>query len=332
MRAAPLPLVQALFADLADGRWHSGAALARRHRVTRAAVWKAVEQLRELGLPLRAAQHRGYALERSLAPLDAAKIRAALPQDVGALIERCDIVWTTPSTNAELLARPPAAAGRWQLLLAENQSAGRGRRGRRWQSALGCSLCVSLGLALAELPAEISALTLVAGLAVCRAAGEAGATDLQLKWPNDLVRAGAKLGGILTELRAEAGGPAWVVVGIGLNLYLTARERARIRRSGVIAGDLATAGLAVDRNTLVVAILTQFSRDVAQFLREGFAPFAERWRAVDALRDRPVVAHGFDAHVAGIARGIDPRGALLIETPAGMRTVIGGDITLRDSP
>lgn len=330
-------LTQKIFYALADGSVHSGEALAESAGVTRSAVWKAIEQLRELGLEIEAQTNRGYRLTVPCEPLEAKRIRASLSSEVRATTDVL-VEWETESTNAVLLAATPPPAGQFVALLTENQTGGRGRRGRAWRSALGGSLCLSIATSFEPLPRDLPALTLVIGACVREALLALGAKDLALKWPNDLVTRSApnttsliKLGGILVELRAEAGGPGHVVVGVGLNLRLDEEAKATIAKSGTIAGDLRSQGIDVAaRNRLVGAVIDRCVEGLVRFSDEGFAPFIAGWRAADALRDQPVrVFDGADER-NGIARGIDSQGALQLETADGRRTAIfGGEVSVR---
>jgi BirA family biotin operon repressor/biotin-[acetyl-CoA-carboxylase] ligase len=334
----PVPaLPRRLFAALADGALHSGAELAAREGVTRSAVWKAIGQLRDDGALIESLPNRGYRMQFACAPLDAAALRAALPVDIAPRFDSIDCAWSVDSTNTALLARGAPPAGEFRLLVAEHQSAGRGRLGRRWVGALGGSLLLSVSAGLAELPRDVATLPLVAGLAVRRALELQGIAGVLLKWPNDIVAkpaAGAtlhKLGGILTELRAEASGPAHVVIGIGLNLRLGTGVRAQIAPGALppAALDELAADLP-DRNGLAAAIAAECAAGLGTLLREGFGPRRAAWNAADALAGEPVVVRGAGVdELAGIARGIDASGALQIEQGGALRTVVAGDVSLR---
>ena len=342
-------LAQRVFATLADGGLHSGEALAMRAGVTRSAVWKAIEALRADGLAIDAATNRGYRLAAPCEALDPAALRAALTPVAAARSRRLEVVWETGSTNADLLAAPPPPVGSWDALLAENQRGGRGRRGRAWRAALGDSLCLSLATAFEPLPRDLPAATLVVGVCVLRALRGLGADGLALKWPNDLVVSAdrgsgaapaplAKAGGILVELRAEAGGPAHVVVGIGLNLRapeaLAAALAAQTEVGALPPAGLEACGIEVGRrNALAAAVVSQCIEGLELFAAAGFAPFREAWRAADALRDRVVRAQGAmgpTGVLEGIARGIDDAGALWFEDATGARqALVAGEVSVR---
>jgi BirA family biotin operon repressor/biotin-[acetyl-CoA-carboxylase] ligase len=218
--AGAAPLAQRVYQLLADQQFHSGTRLAAECAVSRSAVWKAIASLRELGVTVDTVSHRGYRLPRATAPLEASRVRKALPAAVAGRLRHASTVWSTGSTNADLLLQTDLPAGRFDFLAAEFQSAGRGRRTRSWIAPPGGAICLSLSWSFASLPAAIGALSLAVGVCVLRALARLGIAGVELKWPNDLVADGAKVGGILAELSAEAAGPAFVVIGIGINVAL----------------------------------------------------------------------------------------------------------------
>ncbi|MGH7072374.1 MAG: biotin--[acetyl-CoA-carboxylase] ligase [Acetobacteraceae bacterium] len=324
------PLVARVFAELADSEFHSGEQLAERLGVSRSAVWKAVESLRELGATLHAVRNKGYRLRSGSDALDFQRITGLLPQTARAHVRSVETGWTVDSTNSVLLARENPPFGACEVLLAEYQTAGRGRRGRAWVAPPGGSICLSLSWAFREVPQDLGALGLVIGVCALRALRESGLENAQLKWPNDLVVEGKKLGGILIELRGESDGPACVVIGIGLNVVLGADLLQEIGKTGVAATDLVTAGLEQpSRNALAASLVTQVVRGLLVFEKEGLRPFAEEWRTADALRGRQIDVHTLEGVARGLARGIDLHGALVVETPNGVRRFISGDVTVR---
>ena len=329
-RAAAPPLAARVFAALADGRFHSGQELARDLGVSRSAVWKAAGALRELGATLHAVRNRGYRLPSGRDALDAGRIRSQLPPEAREHVRDIQAVWTVDSTNSALLARPNPPCGKSEILLAEYQTAGRGRRGRAWLAPPGGAICLSLSWTFREVPRDLGALGLVVGVCILRARRAAGLTDLNLKWPNDVLFEGRKLGGVLIELRAEGAGNACVVIGMGLNVALGAPLLEAIGRTGVLATDLVGAGLThPSRNALAAALIAEVLRALPVFEAEALRPFVEEWRAADALRARPIEVRAIGSIARGLARGIDLHGALLLETPQGVRRFVSGDVTVR---
>ncbi|HUO20471.1 MAG TPA: biotin--[acetyl-CoA-carboxylase] ligase [Steroidobacteraceae bacterium] len=329
MRATPL--AAQVFAQLADGRFHSGEELAKSLGVSRSAVWKAVGALRTLSVELEAVRNRGYRLAAATEPLDAARIRSQLPREVQKHVAKLETVWSTASTNTALLNRPAPRSGTSEVLLAEHQSAGRGRRGRAWLAPPGGAICLSLSWTFPAVPPDLGALGLAVGVCALRALHALGVRGAGLKWPNDLLVGGRKLAGVLIDLRAESAGPAYVVIGIGLNVALGSGLLQKIAAAGPPAADLASAGLVSPARNGVAARLVSHSIDgLIAFGRDGLKPFIEEWRAADALRGRPVEVKTVEgASSRGLARGIDAHGALVVETPAGLARFISGDVSVR---
>ena len=330
-RAAPL--VAQVFAELADGRFHSGEELAKSLGVTRSAVWKATGALRALGATLHAVRNRGYRLAERSDPLDAARIRTALGREARERVARIETVWSLPSTNTRLLERADPAGDSSEVLLAEYQTAGRGRLGRAWLAPPGGAVCLSVSWTFREAPRDLGALGLVIGVCALRTLRGLRVADAALKWPNDLLVGGRKIGGVLIELRAESAGPACVVIGIGLNVALGAMLLEKIAATGTEATDLASAGIAAaSRNAVAAALVSDCLRGLIDFERSGLRPFLEEWRAADALSGRPVHVSAAGGTARGLARGIDLHGALVVETAQGLRRFVSGDVSVRSEP
>ena len=325
------PLVARVFSELADGEFHSGEQLADSLGVTRSAVWKAVGSLRELGATLHAVRNRGYRLRSGSDALDAERITALLPVAVRARARSIETAWTVDSTNSVLLARPNPPFGICEIFMAEYQTAGRGRRGRPWVAPPGGSICLSLSWTFREVPQELGALGLAIGVCELRMLKEFGLAPA-LKWPNDILIEGRKLGGILIEVRAESDGPACVIIGIGINVALGAALLKRIAENtnAVTPIDLVMGGLRQpSRNALAAALISHVVPALVAFEKDGLRPFVDEWRAADALRGRQVDVHTIEGVARGLARGIDLHGALVVETLQGVRRFISGDVTVR---
>lgn len=320
---------EALLRRLADGQSHSGEALARDFGVTRAAVWKQTAKLRDWGIRVQASAGQGYRLGRPVDLLDREQLGAVAHARLGTV----EVFTQLPSTNRYLLGRAPPPPGKLEACLAEYQTAGRGRRGRSWQAPLGSGLCLSVAWRFVETPPQLTALTLAIGVVARRViAATAGAT-LELKWPNDLVWCGAKIGGILVELNAEAYGGCHVVAGLGLNVSLPVEQLAGLSDWPGGATDLAHAlgGSAPPRRTeLALAFLVALADFFHEYAGAGFGPYRDEWRRADFLNGRRVRCVDADGATFAIARGIDEDGALLLEAGDGAhRRMISGDVSLR---
>lgn len=308
----------------------SGDALAREAGLTRAAVWKRIEALREAGVPIAARAGRGYALAAPLDLLDADAILAALPDAARGQVDTLDVAWSIDSTSSELLRRGTGGAGA-QVLLAERQTGGRGRRGRAWASPLAANLYLSVARRFEAGLARLGGLSLVAGVAVVQALHALGIAQARLKWPNDVVVVDAgglrKLGGILVEGGGEHAGPARAVVGIGLNVRMPAREAAAIDQPWI---DLvALHDPPPTRDALAAALLAQLLPALAAFDRDGLAPFLPRYAAFDALAGQPVRVLAGDGEARGVALGVADDGALRVRLAQGERLFHAGEVSLR---
>ncbi|MGH8133240.1 MAG: biotin--[acetyl-CoA-carboxylase] ligase [Steroidobacteraceae bacterium] len=327
------PLVASVFVQLSDGRFHSGEDLAQSLGVSRSAIWKATGTLREFGATLHAVRNRGYRLASAGEPLEAGRIRERLAREVRDHVASLECTWSIPSTNAALLTRPNPSPGKTEVLLAEYQTAGRGRRGRSWLAPPGGAICLSLSWTFREVPANLSALGLVIGVCALRALKDLGVAGATLKWPNDLLVGGGKLGGVLIDLRAESAGPACVVIGIGVNVALGATLMKQIAESGMPAADLKSAGLAESsRNAVAAVLISACVRGLKDFEGQGLKFFIEEWRLADALRGRRVEVRAAEGVSRGLACGIDADGALRVETAQGVKRFISGDVTVRPAP
>jgi BirA family biotin operon repressor/biotin-[acetyl-CoA-carboxylase] ligase len=324
------PLPKRVYRLLSDGQFHSGTKLAADCRVSRNAIWKAIAALRALGVTVQAVPNRGYRLPTATALLERERIVKLLPREVGRRLRTGECVWRTGSTNTDLLQRDAPSAGDFDFLTAEYQTAGRGRRARSWFAPPGGAICLSMSWCFASLPRDISALSLAIGVCVLRGMAQTGVTGAALKWPNDLVVGSAKLGGILIELRAEAGGPAYVVIGLGLNVALGAAVLEQVAASGTQAADLVGLGAVhPDRNQIAAALIASMAAGLDEFERDGFGVFVPEWRAADALSGKSVVISSEAGSVTGHARGIDSGGALCLQTRDGLQRFVTGEVSAR---
>ncbi len=313
---------------LADGRFHSGAALGRSLGVSRAAVWKAIRKIRDdWQLSVQAVRGRGYRLTEPLQLLERERILAVLDVKQSARLERLDIVWSTASTNRLAFDLAPSRAGQVAGVLAEHQSAGRGRRGRRWESPLGRNLYLSLIWHFGGDVTNLSGLSLVVALAVLRTLQQEGAQGIGLKWPNDVLWQDRKLCGVLLEMQGESTGPWQVVMGVGLNVAMEDHPGLHIERPWV---DLRTVlGGSPDRNRLAGTLLAELIDMVDDYQRHGLSPFLEEWRQHDVTANRPVELQFAERTVRGTARGIDEQGALLLESDGAVQAHHAGEVSLR---
>jgi len=317
---------------LADGRARSGPALAAELGITRAAIWKAIGRLREMGLTIGASRSTGYRLEQPVEWLSADAIRVRLAPRAAALLADLEVHWTLPSTSDHLLRAEPPAAGRGRACFAEFQSGGRGRRGRAWLAPLGQTVCLSVAWSFSTSPAQLHTLGLAAGVAVMRALQPFNIGGLGLKWPNDVLLDGGKLGGVLVDVQGESGGPLQAVVGVGLNWCVGEAVNTAV----AAAGGLPTASLAAHcagvegaRNALAAGLLSELLALFPTFASTGFGAFLPEWRRADALCGLDISVTGEQGSLRGNAAGIEADGQLRLTTPGGVERLLTGDVSIR---
>lgn len=257
--------------------------------------------------------------------LDPALTLAALGHRAGAFALR--VVDECGSTNSELVDRPPADDGRIHVLAAERQTAGRGRRGRQWQSWPGASLTFSALWRFAPGSPVPAGLSLVAGLALARALEKLGVQGLQLKWPNDVLVHGEKLAGILVELLPGRGRTPAAVIGIGVNLQLPAD--AHIPDQPGVTDLSAHCSPLPDRASLLGVLLAELHDLFELYATAGFAALRGAWQQRNAFADLPVRISGEGGELTGLCAGVDEDGALLIRGEAGLTRVLSGEVSLR---
>lgn len=331
------PLLLKLLSCLSDGQHRSGLILTHVTGATSSEVFRALDILERAGLRFVRSPDGSIGLVTPFAVLDEDIVRSELARaSVNAKISVAAVV---DSTNTSLMNAVRRGAlvrtgESMTILAAEIQRAGRGRQGRTWHACAGTSLTVSFAKHLPQGLADLSGLSLVCGLAVREALLQQG-VSIELKWPNDLLHAGKKLGGILVEVHPEAERGTWAVIGVGLN---TAADAIRAKALGqdmegtLLVTDLTALGAPspVDRNHIVADIAVALSARLARFEVAGFSEFSTDWNAHHAYRDRPVelIERGVTV-CRGIARGVDALGRLCVDTDTGCQSVVAGDVSLR---
>jgi BirA family biotin operon repressor/biotin-[acetyl-CoA-carboxylase] ligase len=316
-----------LLALLAGGGEISGADIAATLGITRAAVWKQVEQLRARGLSVRAEAGRGYRLDAPIELFDAARIAAAMTTQERARVGAIDVRWQIDSTSSEL-ARTADSLPMPRACLAEIQTAGRGRRGRRWQTPLAGGIALSFVRRFDGGMAALSGLSLVAGIAVLRALADAGIAGAALKWPNDIVASRQKLGGILVELGGDALGPCRAIVGIGINVRIGTEQGGAIDQPWTDLASLGN-GAAPSRNAIAGRMLARLAEALDVFAEHGFAAFERDYAQHDALRGRDIVVASGSERWTAVANGVTSRGALRVVRDGRSIDVDSGEVSVR---
>jgi BirA family biotin operon repressor/biotin-[acetyl-CoA-carboxylase] ligase len=232
------------------------------------------------------------------------------------------------STNTHLMKRAATQDVDGVVCIAERQTGGRGRRGRTWLTPSGGSIALSLGRHVAVEITDIAPLSLIVGLAVANAMARCGIGGISLKWPNDILLDGAKVGGILIELPAIAA-PLKVVTGIGINVGAGSEVSSRL---GFSVGDLRSRNSEISRNDIVANLIDSFYEFTSKFQLQGFQSMRADWEALHEYQDRRVHLIGTNESIEGIARGVTASGELILDTDLGVRHFSGGEVSLRGDP
>ncbi|MCL5981256.1 MAG: biotin--[acetyl-CoA-carboxylase] ligase [Firmicutes bacterium] len=308
------------------GRYVSGEELSQRLGVTRTAVWKQIQALREEGYGIEALPRLGYRLLVAPDLLLPAEIQGGLATSV--LGRKVYHYRETDSTNR--LARELGSRGEPEgtLVVAERQQAGRGRLDRKWFSPAG-GIWLSLLLRPQLFPHQAQLLTLVAAVAAVEATEAVSGLVPGIKWPNDLLLAGSKLAGILTEVSAEIDLVHYLVLGVGVNANIPADAfPAELRETATSM--LAVLGQPVNRAAWVRQFLQYFEKHYLVVGSSGFDDLLARWRRYSVTLGHEVTVYLPGRQVSGTAIDIDDHGALQVRTEAGIETFPAGEIRLRD--
>lgn len=319
MKDNTIPLT--LMSILADGQFHSGEQLGDSLGMSRAAINKHIQTLRDWGVDVFTVPGKGYSLPEPVQLLDEEVIRNQVQKGSVAVLPVID------STNQYLLDRLSSLQS-GDACIAEYQQAGRGRRGRKWFSPFGANLYLSMYWRLEQGPAAAIGLSLVIGIVMAEVLHDLGADQVRVKWPNDLYLQDRKLAGILVELTGKTGDAAQIVIGAGINLAMR-RVESEVVNQGWI--NLQEAGIKIDRNKLAVRLINELRVALEQFEKEGLSPFLMRWEKLDNFIHRPVKLIIGDREIFGISRGIDEQGALLLEQNGVIKAWVGGEISLRSA-
>ncbi|MEW7313144.1 bifunctional biotin--[acetyl-CoA-carboxylase] ligase/biotin operon repressor BirA [Buttiauxella gaviniae] len=317
MKDNKIPLT--LIRILSDGEFHSGEQLGEQLGMSRAAINKHIQTLRDWGVDVFTVPGKGYSLPDPIQLLDEQLIKSQIETGSVAVLPVID------STNQYLLDRLETLQS-GDACIAEYQQAGRGRRGRQWFSPFGANLYLSMYWRLEQGPAAAVGLSLVIGIVMAEVLRELGAEKVRVKWPNDLYLNDRKLAGILVELTGKTGDAAQIVIGAGINLAMRNVATDMINQGWI---NLQEAGINIDRNALAIRIIKELRKALHLFEDEGLAPFLPRWELLDNFIHRQVKLIIGDKEIYGISRGINEQGGLLLEQDGVIKPWVGGEISLR---
>ncbi|MEK1940970.1 MAG: bifunctional biotin--[acetyl-CoA-carboxylase] ligase/biotin operon repressor BirA [Pseudomonas sp.] len=309
-----------LLALLQDGRFHSGEALGAALGISRAAVWKRLQEMEvSSGLAVHKVRGRGYCLPNPIVLLECEKLTNNPGDWVPYVLDSVD------STNAEAFRRLEGGAQPVFFVVAERQTAGRGRRGRAWVSPFADNIYYSLILRIEGGAGQLDGMSLVVGLAVLAALREHGISGAGLKWPNDVLVSGRKIAGILLEMTGDPADVCHVVVGIGVNVNMRDVEAVDQPWTSM-RNEL---GVLVDRNAFVNSLNVHLFQFLSIHRDAGFQALKPVWEEAHLWQGKNVRLAAGVQHVDGLVLGVDARGALRLLVEGVEHQYSGGELSLR---
>ena len=321
MSESALTLRSELVIMLADGDFHSGQTLAEHFQISRTAVANHINALIELGLDIYSVKGKGYRIATPLNLLTKPDIHS-----YSALTQRVplEVLSVVDSTNTYLKQRIDSVA-HGHTVVAEAQTAGRGRRGRHWVSPFGASLYLSMCWRFQGGYQQIGGLSLYVGYCLIQALKKHKVDGLAVKWPNDIYRHGRKLGGILVEVEGQIGTEVACIIGAGINIRLPEALDSIEQPFNDLSDH------EIDRNHLCASIIENLHQSLPQFEQHGLAPILHEWNAMDVFAQQQVTITGTNQLHQGVNHGINEQGALQLKTADGMIAIHGGEVSLRAS-
>jgi BirA family biotin operon repressor/biotin-[acetyl-CoA-carboxylase] ligase len=314
---------------LADGGFHSGQAIADKIHLSRTAVWKKIQSIKEgCGLTIHAVSGKGYRIPGGLDLLEeqnlTEQLQAALGDDSGFV----RVFNQIDSTNQYMLDCIDVDDNHWGVCIAEMQSKGRGRRGRQWYSPYGKNIQLSVGVMLNMPMTDVSGLSIATGVVVAGFLSDIGVKDVALKWPNDIHVDQKKIAGLLLEVRGEAEGPVKTVLGVGLNLDMSWAMRQNIDQPFTDVKHHLNGPLP-SRTTLVASLVTRLYRAIEEYKLKGLSYFLKHWERFDSYLGQNIVIASASSQYYGRYIGLDEQGRLLLKNDVGIKAYSAGEVSLR---
>jgi len=303
----------------------SGDALAQELGISRAAIWKHIDALRKQGANIQSHNGQGYQLCSDFFSAVTLQAQCSELRYIGKHIQYFDRL---DSSNREAMRQAEAGAKEGTVIIAEQQSAGRGRLGRTWHT-VDDALAFSIILRPPLSPEQVPQLSLLTAVALQQALSQY-CNDIRIKWPNDLLIHGAKVSGILTEMRAEPGLVHAVIVGIGINIKTP--EQGWPEDILQTVTDLQShQPEPISRLQCAASVLKSMDDCYATYLEQGFAPIRDAWWQAHAASGQKVRVHDGKTYIEGIAQALDDDGALLLSTSNGVQRIIAGELELLEA-
>lgn len=310
-----------------QGHYISGEELSKRLQLSRTAVWKHIHRLREEGYQIEAQPNLGYCLQFVPDQLTAAELKNGLSTNCfGQVVHYFATVDSTNNVAKELAGN---GAEEGTIVVAEEQQAGKGRRGRSWYSPAGTGISLSIILRPRLEPQDAPKFTLVAAVATARAITAATGVNAQIKWPNDLLINGRKCVGILTEMNAEIGCINYLVIGIGINVNLDASQLPP-ELQGQVTSLMSAAGRRISRVSLVQHLLSELEILYQQLQNGGFPAILDEWRSLTGMLGRQVRVTTLNEVIEGTVMDVNADGALILcRADGSLQTIMAGDVSVR---
>lgn len=309
-----------LYRLLADGQFHSGSELGRTLGISRAAIWKKIKKLQEQGISIESVTGKGYQLGQSVTFIVAEFLKSELPSYENILVfDQLD------STNLEVRRQLKSGSSN-VLVIAEEQTEGRGRRGRQWESPYAKNIYLSLVWPVTHGMAQLEGLSLAVGLAVYRALQPYIEIGLGLKWPNDVLIKNKKIAGILIELLGDPADSFFAVIGIGINVNVQANQ---LNVDSPWTSLAIETGKCIDRNELIVALITHLQEILKQQCEHGFASMQKEWEQVHLWQNKMVSLSFAEHEIVGEVLGVSSIGELELLVEGEQKSFAGGELTLR---
>lgn len=314
---------------LADGKFHSGEILANQFKVSRVSIWNAISEAEQFGIEIHSVRGKGYKLTHAVELLDESSIKRAIGEQANFF--NIEVMDTTTSTNSVMMQRASEGLPHASCIATNIQTAGKGRRGRKWVSELGENLTFSFLWRFNQGAAMLSGLSLVVGIALIRTFKQLGINQALLKWPNDVLifheKAYKKLAGILIELQGDMDGQSLAVIGIGINLNISKKQIKKIDQPAI---DLQTITQeSMNPNNLIALIIKELARVLSEFELNGFSSLKEEWVMSHAFHEKVIsLTKGDGQNVIGKVIDISDEGSLILQTNKGQQNFSSGEVVL----
>jgi len=318
-----------LIKQLADGEFYSAKQLADALGVSRTSIWNYLKKIEQVGFELHAVKGKGTRFASSVELLDEETIKDYIPHESRRLLKNFDVLDVCPSTNHFLLEQNNIRRlHSGSVCISEMQTQGRGRLGRTWVSPYAQNICVSFLWRFKNGVDSLSGLSLACGVAVCDTLKKLGVNGHGLKWPNDILWQGKKLGGILVEIQGESQGEYTVIVGVGVNYKMNTKSSEPIDQAWV---DITKAHQPdTGRNRLSGELIGSVLNVLASYEERGFKAYVDRWNSYDSHKQQAVkIISGSDVN-KGIADGVTENGELrLLKDNGNIQFIVSGEVSLR---